>query len=145
MTTNRPMNLAMLQSVTPAKFRRYTVYRQYLLIKAEALVCCTECSETQVATCFWLINANSLHCSLRRAALRLHQVVRNVQTTQQSPNKPVNDVTFALSFCALSEWLPANIPGKPTCSGVLTGGGRASRPPGKLNAKTGPPLVDIDI
>ena len=32
-----------------------------------------------------------------------------------------------------------------TTSGVLKGGKGASRPPGKLNAKTGPPLADILI
>jgi len=51
-TRKRPMNFAMLPkyyTVSP-KFRRYTVYRQYLLIKAATLVFCTECSETQVAT-----------------------------------------------------------------------------------------------
>ena len=30
------------------------------------------------------INANSLYCSLRLAALRLHRIVRNIQTTPQS-------------------------------------------------------------
>jgi len=39
------------------------------------------------ASYFLLINANSLSCSLRRAAIRLHQVVRNtlvIQTAAQS-------------------------------------------------------------
>ena len=55
-----------------------------------------------------LINANSLYCSLRRAALWLHQVVRNIQTTRNRPNKPVCEVTFAPRFCVVSRWLPAN-------------------------------------
>ena len=71
------------QSIILAKFCRYTVYQQYLLIKAATLVLCTECSETRVATSS-KINANSLYCSLWHAALRLHQVVRNIQTTPQS-------------------------------------------------------------
>jgi len=32
----------------------------------------------------WLFNANSLYCFLRGAALRLRQVVRNIQTSRQS-------------------------------------------------------------
>jgi len=40
--------------------------------------------EPKLPLCLWLINANSLYCSLRHTALRLHQVVRNIQTTPRS-------------------------------------------------------------
>jgi len=44
-----------------------------------------ECLETQVATSSVIkINTNSLYCSLRHAAPRLHQVVHNILTTSQS-------------------------------------------------------------
>jgi len=32
----------------------------------------------------WLVNANSLYCALQRTAFLLHQVMHNIQTTQQS-------------------------------------------------------------
>jgi len=38
------------QGIISAKFRRYTEYPQYLLLKAAMLVFCMECSETLVAT-----------------------------------------------------------------------------------------------
>ena len=43
-----------------------------------------ECSETQVATSSMLINANFLYCSLRRAALRLHEAVLPQASLQKS-------------------------------------------------------------
>ena len=72
------------QSIILAKFCRYRVCRQYLLIKAAVLLFCTECSETHVAASALVSYANSLYCSLWHAALRLHQVVCNIQTTPQS-------------------------------------------------------------
>jgi len=73
------------QSITSTKFYRYTVYRQYLLIKTTTLVFCTGCRKIQLATSSLIkINANSLFCSLQHTALWLHQVVCDIQTTPHS-------------------------------------------------------------
>jgi len=77
------MIFAKLPKYHIGKVPPYTVCRQYLLIKAPTLVFYTKCSETQVAISS-VINANSPCCSFWRAALRLHQVVRNIQTTAQT-------------------------------------------------------------
>jgi len=84
-TRNRPMNFGMLPKYHISKIppTGYTVYRLYLLIKPTALIFCTECLKTQVATSS-LINANSLYCFLWCTALWLHQVVHNIQATHQS-------------------------------------------------------------
>ena len=59
--------------------------QQYLLIKAATQLFCTKCMETQVSASSLIeIIANYLSCSLRHSALRLHQVVRNMQTAAQS-------------------------------------------------------------
>jgi len=96
-----------------AKFDRYTVYQQYLLIKTSTRVFCLECSETQVATSSMIINANSMYSSLWCTFFQLHQVVRNIQTTLQSSqyctNKPVYYVAFAARFCAVSRWLQTRL------------------------------------
>jgi len=49
-TRNRLKNFAKLPKYHISKILPYTVYRQYLLIKAATLLFFTECSETQVAT-----------------------------------------------------------------------------------------------
>ena len=85
---NRSMNFAMLPKYYIGKIRAIysTVYWQYLLMKAITLVFSTGCSETKLLLRLWLTNANSLYCSLRRAAVWLHQVVRirNIWTAPQS-------------------------------------------------------------
>ena len=69
-TRNRPMNFAMLPKYHIGKICRHTAYRQYLLMKAPTLVFCMSVRKPKLLLRLWLINANSLNCSLRRAALR---------------------------------------------------------------------------
>ena len=76
-TGNRPMNLAMLPKHYIGKIPP---------IYSISAICAHKLSvwKPKLLPRLWLINANSLYCSLRRAVLRLHQVVRNIQTAPQS-------------------------------------------------------------
>jgi len=61
--------------------------------------------------CLWLINANSLSCSLRCAASRRHQVSASYTITLHNrPNKPLYDATFAHRFLRAKESADAGLP-----------------------------------
>ena len=95
------------QSITSAKFCRYAVYRQYLLIKAVTIVLCMECTEIVVAASS-MINYRKFFVFF--LMMRSPPTASSsAQYSDHSAIVPINrSIKFAFRFCAVSRWLPAN-------------------------------------
>jgi len=80
-TTNWPMNFAMLPKHYISKILPIHSISAIFAHKSRFVTFLRGVFGPKLLLRLWLINANSLYCSLWHAALRLHQVVRNIQTT----------------------------------------------------------------
>jgi len=76
-TRNQLINFAMLPKYYISKI--LSIYRISAIFAHKR-----SCRKPKLLLHLWLINTNSLYFSLRCAALRLHQAMRNLQTTLQS-------------------------------------------------------------